>query len=75
MNVYSSSIHNHQRLETTQMSFNKINKLGHPYHRILLSKEKDLTLDTSNMDVSQRYYPSERSQSQSQYNSIYMTFL
>lgn len=49
MYVYSSMTHNHPKLETTQMPISKgLDKLAHPYNRILLSKKEGT--DTHDVD-------------------------
>lgn len=56
--IYSSLIHNHPKMEMTQMSFNwQRNKqtVGYPYTGILVGNQKESTTDMSNnRDQSQR---------------------
>lgn len=51
MCIFICSNHNHLKLETTQMSFNKWmdkQSMAYPYNLILLSNEKERTITISN---------------------------
>ena len=81
MRVYSNFIHNHNNLETTQMSIsqpkNKQNVV-YPYNEILLSNKKKKATGTCNkMDEFQKHYAKWRmpdTKSSLLYDSIYMVF-
>ena len=79
MSVHSGTIHNNQKVETTQMSINRwLDKqtMVYPYNGILFSHKKEWSTDTRyNMDEPRKHFAKWRkpgTESHILYDSIYM---
>lgn len=74
MNVYSSSIHIHQKLEAIQMSFNKwMDKqiVVLEYNKTVLNETKEQTVDTWNRASESQMYSIEWKKSDSKDDILY----